>query len=241
MGLSFGGESSSRVGRELNAARLSRVTRVSRRSSYDRRPVVFCLVPCALIRGTDDGRPNTRDACGCASRQRPSPPALGPPRAPGVAVVARAPLRPPQSRGGAKTLRLTVRSGRYRAADGGLERRTRRCSMGDAAHTLADTRAYGTSSSFSTDRPTTRAPYRLEFDTARDSLLPATGEPPDPPSGEISVASRPPPRPGSDRLAPPTTNAGPRQTKTQSTWHTLEHTHTCAHFALTSVESTCAP
>lgn len=120
-------------------------------------------------------------------------------------------------------------------------RRTRRCSMGDAAHTLADTRAYGTSSSFSTDRPTTRAPYRLEFDTARDSLLPATGEPPDPPSGEISVASRPPPRPGSDRLAPPTTNAGPRQTKTQSTWHTLEHTHTCAHFALTSVESTCAP
>ena len=78
-------------------------------------------------------------------------------------------------------------------------------------------------------------------DTARDSLLPATGEPPDPPSGEISVASRPPPRPGSDRLAPPTTNAGPRQTKTQSTWHTLEHTHTCAHFALTSVESTCAP
>ena len=119
-------------------------------------------------------------------------------------------------------------------------RRTRRCSMGDAAHTLADTRAYGTSSSFSTDRPTTRAPYRLEFDTARDSLLPATGEPPDPPSGEISVASRPPPRPGSDRLAPPTTNAGPRQTKTQSTWHTLEHTHTCAHFALTSVESTCA-
>ena len=121
MGLSFGGESSSRVGRELNAARLSRVTRVSRRSSYDRRPVVFCLVPCALIRGTDDGRPNTMDACGCASRQRPSPPALGPPRAPGVAVVARAPLRPPQSRGGAKTLRLTVRSGRYRAADGGRD------------------------------------------------------------------------------------------------------------------------
>ena len=94
---------------------------------------------------------------------------------------------------------------------------------------------------FSTDPPDARRPYRLEFDTARFALLPATGEPPDPPSGEISVASRPPPRPGSDRLAPPTTNAGPRQTKTQSTWHTLEHTHTCAHFALTSVESTCAP
>ena len=179
------------------------------------------------------------DACGCASRPRPSPPALGPPRAPVSPCPWRARPGSAVSRGASRTFAVDGSGSGRRIAR--PTRRTRRCSMGDAAHTLADTRAYGTSSSFSTDRPTTRAPYRLEFDTARDSLLPATGEPPDPPSGEISVASRPPPRPGSDRLAPPTTNAGPRQTKTQSTWHTLEHTHTCAHFALTSVESTCAP
>ena len=88
-------------------------------------------------------------------------------------------------------------------------RRTRRCSMGDAEHTLADTRAYGTSSSFQRTAPARRdrVPPRVRH-SLHDSLLPATGEPPDPPSGEISVASRPPPRPGSDRLAPPTTNSG---------------------------------
>lgn len=102
MGLSFGGESSSR---ELNAARLSRV---SRRSSS--LPVVFCLIPCTLIRGTDDGRPNTMDACGCASRPRPSPPALGPPRAPVSPCPWRARLR--GLAWSVENVRLTVRSGR---------------------------------------------------------------------------------------------------------------------------------
>ena len=179
------------------------------------------------------------DACGCASRPRPSPPALGPPRAP----VSPCPWR---ARPGSAASRVERRE---RSVDGSgsgrrIARPTEDATMLDGrrrAHACRHACVRNFIVFFNGPPDDARTvPPRVRHCT-RFALLPATGEPPDPPSGEISVASRPPPRPGSDRLAPPTTNAGPRQTKTQSTWHTLEHTHTCAHFALTSVESTCAP
>ena len=167
MGLSFGGESSSR---ELNAARLSRVSR------DDPRPSRSYFAYNSLYpdrRGTDDGRPNTMDACGCASRPRPSPPALGPPRAPVSPCPWRARPGSAVSRGASRTFGLDGSGSGRRIA-----RPTKDATMLDGrrrAHACRHACVRNFIVAFSTDRPTTRAPTTVPPRVRHCTRFPATG------------------------------------------------------------------